>query len=81
MSTETEVLSFLLGHLPPSWTLEELTCDLPLMRGGVELDSVRVVELVCACEDRFGVEIDPLALGEEPTVGSFVRLIHDSRPT
>ena len=69
-----EVRRLILNRMP-SCRLEDLSDDTPLL-DGVGFDSVRLVELLYACEDRFGVEL-PLELLEQetPTVGALIRQI------
>ena len=63
---------------------EALPDDLGLAEGGLGFDSVRVVELLLACEERFGVTIPAELLeGAVPTVGAlvaWVRLGGGGRP-
>ncbi|MGI6230824.1 MAG: acyl carrier protein [Tractidigestivibacter sp.] len=49
----------------------ELTEDTKL--SDVGLDSLATVEIVMACEDEFGIEIDPDA--NPTTIGEFVKLV------
>ncbi len=75
-----DVKAEILRYAPSSWRLEELGDDLSLTGEGLGLDSVKLVELLFACEARFGVHLplEPVA-GEELTVGSLVRRIADAR--
>ena len=49
----------------PSWTVEQLTDGTWLWDRDVDLDSVDLIEVVCACEDRFGVTIPAAMLNDE----------------
>lgn len=54
--------------------------DVPLLAGGVGLDSVKLVELLYACEDRFGVVLALDVLEDEtPTVGALIRRVAEAR--
>lgn len=72
----------LISSRMPSCRLEDLGDETPLL-DSVGFDSVRLVELLYACEDLFGVEL-PLELLEQetPTVGALIRRIAaaSSRP-
>ena len=50
-----------------------LADEMPLGSGGLEFDSVRVVELLLACEEKFQILIPAELLeGTSPTVGALV---------
>ncbi len=69
----------LIASCMPSCRPEELADDTPLLEGGVGLDSVRLVELLYACEDRFGVQLSTAFLeAETPSVGALIRLIAEA---
>ena len=69
-----EVRRLILNRMP-SCRLEDLSDDTPLL-DGVGFDSVRLVELLYACEDRFGVELPTELLEDEtPTLGALIRQI------
>jgi len=84
-----EVKSLILRCAGSSWRLEDFDEDLPIAEGGIGLDSVKLVELVCMCEDHFGVRLPLESLARQTlTVGTLVRGIADaglpgasSRPT
>ncbi len=74
-----EVKRLILRCAASSWRLEDLDEDLPITGGGIGLDSVKLVELLCACEDRFSVRLQLEALADETlTVGALVRRIADA---
>lgn len=54
-----------------------LTADAPLLEGGLELDSVELLELVVAVEEAFGMTIDDEELSVElfETIGSLARFV------
>jgi acyl carrier protein len=54
-----------------------LADDLPLGRGGLGFDSVRLVELLIACEDHFGVPFPAELVQTALTIGALVA--HASR--
>jgi acyl carrier protein len=52
---------------------EPLDPDLPLGAGGLGLDSIRMVEVLLACEEQFGVALAAELLDGKPlTVGRLV---------
>jgi acyl carrier protein len=58
------------------------TAATPLGEGGFWLESIALLELVLACEERFGVTFDPdvdLTSGALATVGSLAELIRRRR--
>jgi len=68
----------LLGEFVPADRRGEPTMDSPLLGAYPELDSMAIVELVAAIEERFGIAFDDMDLREETfaSVGSVVALIH-----
>lgn len=59
----------------------DLRDDVPLGRGGLDLDSVAIVEIVLLCEERLGVAL-PADLLEPPpaTVGDLIARLVARRP-
>ena len=77
---ETEVKTLIRLCAASSWKAEDLDDDLPITGGGLGLDSVRLVELFCKCEDHFGVRLPLENLeGTTLTVGAFVGLVERAR--
>ncbi|MBT8493507.1 MAG: acyl carrier protein [Deltaproteobacteria bacterium] len=73
-----EVRGLILARAPRSWKEHELDYELPLMKEGLGLDSVAVVEILVACEDRFGVRVEPEAIAVEvPTVGLLIQRVEE----
>lgn len=65
-----------LHHLEPS----RFTSDTSLREGGLELDSVDILEVIVAIEHRFGVKVDDAESGKKyfRTIGTIAELV--SRP-
>ena len=59
---------------------EILPDDLKLGPDGLGFDSVRVVELLLACEDHFGVAFPAELLAAPLTIGMLVAHARDARP-
>jgi acyl carrier protein len=56
--------------------------DTPLTNGGYWLDSVHLLEAIIACEEAFGVELDPdvdLTAATLRSVGTLFELIRSKR--
>ena len=76
----TDVRCLVQHYAPSHWRIEDLVDELPLMDEGIGFDSVRVVELIDACDQRFGVRIPIESLVEEkPTVGGLIQRIRALR--
>ena len=53
--------------------------DMPLGQGGLALDSIAIVEVLLACEERFGIVIATELLAGEPlTVARLARRVQRS---
>jgi acyl carrier protein len=79
MTRLLEIIEYVAGaHRLP----DDLGAQTPITAGGLELDSVAVLELILACETEFGITFDPRtdltrdALG---TIGSLARSVHRAR--
>jgi len=70
----------LIQEQAPAWQSRELADGLALGSEGIGLDSVGIVELLLACEKRFGVKF-PLELLEQAplTVGRLVEYVRNAR--
>ena len=69
-----------LRRFVPSWHAAELCDDLPLGSKGLGLDSIAILELFVACEQRFHVEVpDSLLDGPPLTVGILAEHIDRTR--
>jgi acyl carrier protein len=72
----TEVRQLLRSHLPLRWRDRELPDRLALGSDGLGLDSIRLLEVVLACEEHFQVSISAEDLRVAgPTLGDLVTLI------
>jgi len=72
----TQVRHFLRSQLPLRWRERELPDRVALGGEGLGLDSIRLVEVVLACEDHFGVHIPAEKLTvAAPTLGDLIDLI------
>ena len=60
--------------MPLRWRDGELSDRLALGAGGLGLDSIRLLEVVLACEDQFGVTLEVEEMNT-PTVGDLVGLV------
>jgi acyl carrier protein len=62
-----------LHHLEPS----RFTPDTSLRDGGLELDSVDILEVIVAVEHHFGVKVDDAEMGKKyfRTVGTIAELV------
>ena len=71
-----EVRRLILTRAPSPWTEADLRDDLPIMQGGLGLDSVAVVEVLLACEGRFSISIasDLLAAPDLTVKGLVLRV-------
>ena len=71
-----DVRDLLRPHLPLRWRDGDLSDRLALGTGGLGLDSIRLLEVVLACEDRFGVTLAVEELETSvPTLGDLVGLV------
>lgn len=60
----------------------EISGDMLLGQGGLALDSIAIVELLLACEERFGIAIAAELLAGEPlTVGRLAGRVQRSLTT
>ena len=66
----TEIVDEICG----SFTAEKVTVD-ATFDGELQIDSLTMVEIVVACEERFGVRIPDAALEQLKTVGDAVQFI------
>ncbi|MFD7687832.1 acyl carrier protein [Streptomyces sp. NPDC059781] len=79
----SEIRSFVIGiisEIAPSVT-EDVSDDLPLGPGGLELESLALVELLVQVEHEFGAKIadeDPAAQ-PDATLGQFVTAVERAR--
>jgi acyl carrier protein len=64
MSTETTVTRFIVDEFAPDIDPSRLDPDHDLLEGGI-VDSLGLLTIVAWIEDRFGVEVDAGAIGEE----------------
>lgn len=80
-STIDEVRTVLIQTLDLQQTPEELTAETALFGSLPELDSLGVVALVAAMEERFGIIIDDDEFGAElfETVGSLAEFVDIKR--
>jgi acyl carrier protein len=69
----TEIVDEICG----SATAEKVTPD-ATFDGALQIDSLTMVEVVVACEERFGVRIPDEALDQLKTVGDAVQFIADA---
>jgi acyl carrier protein len=75
-SVGEEVRRLLAARLPVRWRARELSDRVALGGDGLGLDSIRLLEVVLACEERFGVSIPVERLRvAAPTIGDLVDLI------
>ena len=69
------------AHSPLAAGHDELPAQLPLGAGGLGLDSIAVVELLLACERRFGVAPGTALLAGPPlTVGGLLAHLRVAAP-
>ena len=74
LAERADDLRKLVGRFVPSWTGRDITDATPLGASGLDLDSIAIVELLIACEQRFGVAFSDALLDVRPlTVGTLVR--------
>jgi len=67
MTIEEGVREILRSHVSTG----ELPSDLPLGANGLGLDSIAMIEVLLACEERFGVAFsDDFVAGESLTIGA-----------
>ncbi len=66
-----------LHHMEPS----RFTADTSLREGGLELDSVDILEVIVAVEHHFGVKVDDAEMGKKyfRTIGTVADLVTDNR--
>jgi len=62
-----------LHHLEPS----RFTAETSLREGGLELDSVDILEVIVAVEHKFGVKVDDAEMGKKyfRTIGTIADLV------
>lgn len=78
-----EELRRLVRRFVPSWAGDDISDATPLGSAGLDLDSIAIVELLVACERRFGVAFPDALLDVRPlTVGALVRHLErrEARP-
>jgi acyl carrier protein len=56
-SVADQVRALIIEVLPPSASSEDVTDEAELGESGLGLDSVALVDLLCACEDHFGISL------------------------
>jgi len=77
---EAELVRQLVRSLAPSWTIQNVNYHTPIGPSGLGLDSVAIVELLVACEERFGVAFPDQLLDVHPlTIGTLVRHLDEAR--
>lgn len=66
-----------LHHLEPS----RFTAETSLREGGLELDSVDILEVIVAVEHKFGVKVDDAETGKKyfRTIGTIAELVDSKR--
>lgn len=81
-STVSDVRAVIAATLGIEDRVASLHADTPLLGSLPELDSMAVVELVCALEERFGLSIDDEDITGEvfETVGSLADFVDARRP-
>ncbi len=63
-------------HSTSAWRIEDLTDDLSLLKEGLGLDSLKMIELILACEKFFGMQFPADFLdGKTFTVGGLIAQI------
>lgn len=79
MSLDSEILRLLDDVLGLGGRAQGFTSDTPLLGALPELDSMAVVGLLTALEERYGfiIEDDEIGGGIFATVGSFTRFVQD----
>lgn len=66
-------------RVPSFWAENDLADELRLDESGLGLDSVGLVELVVACERRFGVRLPAAILRQDaPTLGELIGWLRDA---
>jgi acyl carrier protein len=67
-----------LHHLEPS----RFTAETSLREGGLELDSVDILEVIVAVEHKFGVKVDDAESGKKyfRTIGTIAELVSSKKP-
>jgi len=69
-------------QLPSSLKNKDLNEELPLMQGGLGIDSIKLVDLLLSCEDIFGSPFTPDILEEEPlTVKKLIEYVKSTMKT
>lgn len=77
---EAEALRRLVREFVPSWSARGVEDDSPIGAAGLGLDSVAIVELLVACEERFGLAFPDDLLDARPlTVGTLVAHLERAR--
>jgi acyl carrier protein len=78
-----ELTEILTNTLDLDVSPEEVTAEATFFHDGLGLDSIDVLELVVAIEERWDVKIDNRELGEKVfvSVGALVEYIQKNRPT
>jgi acyl carrier protein len=75
-----EIRRLIKRHAVSSWEMSDLPDDLPLVDSGLGLDSVGVVELLVACEERFRIPFPADVLEGTPlTVGKLIDHVCQNR--
>jgi acyl carrier protein len=67
-----------LHHLDPS----RFTAETSLREGGLELDSVDLLEVIVAVEHKFGVKVEDAETGKKyfRTIGGIAELVSQAKP-
>jgi acyl carrier protein len=78
-----ELAEILINTLDLDVSPEEITPEATFFHDGLGLDSIDLLELVVAIEERWGVRIDNRELGEQvfASVGALVEHINANRST
>jgi len=86
MSTNHAALNEVISVIRNSVNLHHLeagrfTPDTSLRDGGLELDSVDILEIIVAVEHHFGVKVDDAEMGKKyfRTIGSIAELVANKR--
>jgi acyl carrier protein len=79
-----EIRAFIVEHLKlPGVSPDSLDCDAPLVGGGLELDSIDILELVTGIEKKYGVRFEDPDLVQKvfASVSSIARHVAAHRAT
>lgn len=76
-----EVRSLIRMHAAAPLPESGLGDDVPLGEGGLGLDSIALLELILACEERFGLPPSPELLAAPLTVGRLINCVCRAGPS